>query len=272
MKIKLLSYTPSPEEVVANAARLCYSSMDIDSLFDKYTDEQNKNMIDKLINMHHDSPTEHVSFTFGVEGVSRSLLAQLTRHRIGSYSVKSQRYVRENQFEYIVPHSIKNIPKAKETFIKTMENDQKVYDELVDLLILEQIKDFWRCEGVHENKLIEYEDDLIDDFKERYPNSYKTMEKKAIEDARYVFPNACETKIIMTMNARSLMNFFELRCCNRAQQEIRELADKMLIECKKIAPNLFKYAGASCMFGNCPEGSKSCGSPRRIEEYQKEVE
>lgn len=272
MKVKLLAYTPNPEMVVANSARLCYSSMDIDGLFNKYTDEQNKNMIDKLMDMHHDSPTEHITFTFGIEGVSRSLLAQLTRHRIASYSVKSQRYVKENQFEYIIPHAIENIPEAKEIFMKTMENNQIAYNKLVDLLLLEQIKDFWRCEGVPENKIIEYEDDLIDDFKERYKNGYKIMEKKAIEDARYVFPNACETKIIITMNARSLMNFFKLRCCNRAQWEIRELADKMLVECKQIAPNLFKYAGASCMFGSCSEGSKSCGSPRRLEEYERNGE
>ena len=270
MKVKLLTYTPNPEEIIANSARLCYSSMGIDELFDKYTDEQNKNMIDKLMNVGHESPFEHVSFTFGVEGVSRSLTHQLVRHRIASYSQKSQRYVKENQFKYIIPYAVENIPEAKEIFMKTMRNDQIAYDELVDLLILEQIKDFWGCEGVPENKIIEAEDDLIDDFKEKYKNSYKIMEKKAIEDARYVFPNACETKIIMTMNTRSLMNFFKLRCCNRAQWEIRELADKMLIECKQIAPNLFKYAGASCMFGNCPEGNMSCGSPRRLDEYKKE--
>ena len=87
----------------------------------------------------------------------------------------------------------------------------------------------------------------------------KAAEKKAIEDARYVLPNACETKMIVTMNARSLYNFFAHRCCERAQWEIRELADAMLMLVKEVAPVLFKNAGPSCVCGPCPEGKMSCG-------------
>ena len=80
------------------------------------------------------------------------------------------------------------------------------------------------------------------------------------EDARYVLANATETKILVTMNARSLMHFFNLRCCYRAQWEIRELAAKMLEEAKKVAPLLFKNAGATCVAtGRCPEGKMTCG-------------
>ena len=80
------------------------------------------------------------------------------------------------------------------------------------------------------------------------------------EDARYVLANATETKIVVTMNARSLMHFFNLRCCNRAQWEIRELAYKMLEQAKAAAPLLFKNAGASCVAtGHCPEGAMTCG-------------
>jgi thymidylate synthase (FAD) len=80
------------------------------------------------------------------------------------------------------------------------------------------------------------------------------------EDARYVLTNAAETKILVTMNARSLMHFFNLRCCNRAQWEIREMAYKMLAEVKKVAPTLFHNAGASCVnTGRCPEGAMTCG-------------
>jgi thymidylate synthase (FAD) len=80
------------------------------------------------------------------------------------------------------------------------------------------------------------------------------------EDARYVLANAAETKILVTMNARSLMHFFNLRCCNRAQWEIREMAYKMLAEVKKVAPTLFHNAGASCVnTGRCPEGAMTCG-------------
>lgn len=233
IKIRILEHTPNPEKLISNAARLCYSSIGIESLFDKYTDEQNKDMIGKLMAMNHESPIEHVNFTFGIEGISRTLSHQLVRHRIASYSQQSQRYVKLDQFEYTIPPNIANNEKLKKAYINNMRIDQLLYDYMVD----ELIKDGF-------------------------------TEKEAIEDARYIFPNACETKLIVTMNARTLMNFFKLRCCNRAQWEIRELADKMLIECKKIAPNIFKYAGASCMFGKCGEGKMSCGTPRKVSEYE----
>jgi len=84
-------------------------------------------------------------------------------------------------------------------------------------------------------------------------------EKSAIEDARFVFPNACESKIVVTMNARSLINFFEHRCCNRAQWEIRNLADEMLFLVRRIAPTIFKHSGPKCVSGPCPEGKMTCG-------------
>ena len=84
-------------------------------------------------------------------------------------------------------------------------------------------------------------------------------EKKAIEDARYVLPNSCATTLMMTFNARSLYNFFEHRCCERAQWEIRIMADKMLELVKEVAPVLFKKCGPPCLKGACPEGKMSCG-------------
>jgi len=87
----------------------------------------------------------------------------------------------------------------------------------------------------------------------------KKAEKLAIEDARFVLPNACETKMIVTMNARSLHNFFRHRCCSRAQWEIRALADEMLRLVYPVAPALFAAAGPSCVKGACPEGAMSCG-------------
>ena len=93
MKVKLIAYTPEPEKVVAAAAKLCYSNAHIDDLLDGLTPEKSRSFLEKLASMGHESPTEHVSFTFAIEGVSRSLLAQITRHRIASYSVQSQRYV-----------------------------------------------------------------------------------------------------------------------------------------------------------------------------------
>ena len=81
------------------------------------------------------------------------------------------------------------------------------------------------------------------------------------EDARYLLPNACESKIVVTMNIRELLHFFELRCCNRAQWEIRALAWAMLELVRPTAPFIFKDAGPGCVRGACPEGKMSCGEP-----------
>ena len=91
----------------------------------------------------------------------------------------------------------------------------------------------------------------------------KAAEKKATEDARYILPNAACTKMIVTMNARELLHFFNLRCCKHAQWEIRAVADEMLRQVKKVAPTIFKNAGAPCVSGPCPEGKFSCGHPRK---------
>lgn len=239
LKVKLIEYTPNPEKVIAAAAKLCYSAVGIDEIEKKMDDEGAKKFLNMLMSYGHESPIEHVSFTFAIEGVSRSLTHQLVRHRIASYSQQSQRYVKLKQFEYIIPPEIEKDDDAKKIFIDAMKNDQEAYDQLADILKEKHIK-----EGMEP----------------------LAAEKKAIEDARYVFPNACETKVIFTMNARSLMNFFKHRCCNRAQWEIRNLADKMLKEVKKVAPILFQYCGPSCVNGICPEGRMTCG---KIDEVRK---
>ena len=218
IKCKLISHTPEPEKVVSIAAKLCYSKSDVDGLITGVlTGNDTEKFIDKLKGMGHESPLEHVSFTFAIEGVSRTLTHQLVRHRIASYSQKSQRYVSENNFEYIIPPSITRDSQAKEKFENLMCTIRQAYNELASMDIPK-------------------------------------------EDARYVLPNATETKIIVTMNARSLFNFFSLRCCTHAQWEIRQLANLMLAEVQKVAPILFKNAGASCKKGYCPEGERSCGN------------
>ncbi|KYH28792.1 MULTISPECIES: FAD-dependent thymidylate synthase [Clostridium] len=243
LKVKLIEYTPNPEKVIASAAKLCYSAVGVDDILNGLDDESTDKFLNRLMSYGHMSPIEHVSFTFAVEGVSRSLTHQLVRHRIASYSQQSQRYVKLDQFEYIIPPEIDKDEKARQIFTKAMENDQKAYDDIVSIL------------------------------KEKYiKNGFKEIaaEKKAIEDARYVFPNACETKIVFTMNARSLMNFFEHRCCNRAQWEIHALADKMLELVKEVAPILFKKVGPGCVKGHCPEGAMTCGEIEKVrEKYSK---
>ncbi len=254
MKIKLIAYTPEPEKLVASAAKLCYSSVSAEDIMDNLDQEKTRKFVDMLMKLGHESPIEHVNFTFSAEGISRTLTHQLVRHRIASYSQQSQRYVKLEQFEYIIPPSIASIPEAKRLFIEQMERDQKAYDQLSETLKREHTRRLIE-EGMEEQKAI------------------KAAEKMAIEDARYVFPNACETKIVFTMNARSLLNFFNHRCCNRAQWEIRQMAEEMLKQVIKAAPSLFKNAGPSCVHSACSEGNMTCGKMKEVrEKYNKIIQ
>ncbi len=234
LKVKLLSYTSFPEEVVYAAFRQCYSKGFIGDKWDEIINppldnEKNKqkirNFIQEVLESGHESPIEHISFTFAIAGVSRALTHQEVRHRISSYSQQSQRYTDSKNIDYIIPPKIEKNAKAKELFEKFMLNVSETYTSLQKLLI---------ADG---------------------------HEKTANEDARYVLPNACETMIIDTKNARSLWNFFNQRCCQRAQWEIRALANEMLRQCKEVAPSIFNYAGPKCeKLGYCPESEKfSCG-------------
>lgn len=217
MKVTLLANTPDPEKLVAAAARLCYSNKEVSEIMENFTEEKIDKFINKLISLGHESPLEHVSFTFGVEGISRACSHQLVRHRIASYSQKSQRYVDEYSFDYVIPPAIENSI-YKSEYEHMMFTIQGFYDNL---------------------RAMEFEP----------------------EDARMVLPNACCTSIIVTMNVRTLLNFFKHRDCKRAQWEIRELAQEMMKICQSIAPRLFKNAGASCRSGQCSEGEMSCGEP-----------
>lgn len=250
MNVKLLSYTPEPEKLIAAAAKLCYSKSGIEDILENLTPENTGSFIQMLLDMGHESPFEHVSFTFGIEGVSRSLLAQITRHRIASYSVKSQRYVSEKNFEYITPPEIADIPEAAEIFSDAMAAAGDYYIQLADIL-----------KEKHYQSLI---NEGLDEKTAR-----RSAEKRAIEDARFVLPNACETKMAVTMNVRSLYNFFAHRCCNRAQWEIRFLADEMLRLVKEKAPAVFMLAGPPCVRGGCPEGKMTCGRASEMREKYK---
>ena len=222
MMVKLVRHTPEPERTVAMSARLCYSPIGAAQLEEKISDEQAANLVRKLVSMGHLSTLEHVTFTFAIEGVSRVLTHQLVRHRNASYSQQSQRYVKEHDFETIVPASIASKPEAKAKFDKLMTEIQAMYDEFIALDI-------------------------------------------PAEDARYILPNATETKIVCTFNARSLLNFFSLRCCTRAQWEIRALANEMLRQCQAVAPVIFENAGPTCVSeGVCHEGTMSCGRLQAI--------
>lgn len=229
MKVALIRHTLNPEEVVALGARLCYSKTKVDDLRQRVETKDQTAFVKKVFGMGHESVLEHATFTFAVEGVSRVLLAQITRHRLASFSVQSQRYVSyDGGFGYVVPPQIEALgEEAAEEFASQMNTIQQWYTQWQEKL------------GAGEG---------------------------GNEDARFVLPGACETRLMVTMNVRELRHFFSMRMCNRAQWEIRALASEMHRLCMEVAPALFEDAGPGCLRGFCPEGEKSCGRMKQIRE------
>ena len=224
--VKLINYTSKPEITIAVAARLCYSSHGIATIEEDFNDgekglEKARKLIKRIRTSGHESVIEHAGFTSGVENLSRSASHQLVRHRIASYSQRSQRYVKETNPNYVIPDSIAGNREFLEKYNKAIEDVFSLYGYLLD-------------NGV------------------------------PAEDARYLLPNAVETQIIFTMNARELLHFFRLRGCNRAQWEIRRVAEEMFRLVYPIAPSVFHGSGPACVRGNCSEGEFSCGKPSEV--------
>lgn len=199
MKVELLAYTPDPVTVARTAAGMCRAT------------GPTKKGLEVAIDSGHESVLEHVSFTFRISDVSRAFLAQITRHRLASFSVESQRYCKYNEGVKVVePPSIVKNEEAYAVYNDAMQYAADTYGKLLDMGI-------------------------------------------AAEDARFVLPEATITNMVVTMNARELRHFFALRCCTRAQWEIRCAANEMLRICKDVAPELFDKAGAPCVRGECRE-------------------
>ena len=213
---KLINYSSEPEKNVAVAARLCYSKKEAEDIVEDMNKNEIEKLVRKVINMGHTSTLEHTFFYFHIR-CSRVTSHQLVRQRIGtSYSQRSQRYVKEDEFAYIIPPSIEENNEAKKLYIEKMKELQEVYNKLLSLEIPE-------------------------------------------EDARFILPTI-KTNLMVSYNARSLMHFFSLRCCQRAQWEIRTLAEQMLEQVRDVAPVIFDNAGPPCVIDqSCPEGELSCG-------------
>ncbi|MBD3292368.1 MAG: FAD-dependent thymidylate synthase [Armatimonadia bacterium] len=228
-QVRLVQHTERPDEVIAAAARLCYAES-TDGLLDEASPEDAAALVRRLNAMGHHSPLEHASFTFYLEGVSRVLTHQLVRHRIASYSQRSQRYVAHDRFDYVVPPQLEG---------RTVEVDGEQVDA------------------------VDYFHQTMGTIAEHYAalnDALGRTGERSNEDARYVLPNACETKIFVTMNARELLHFFGERLCRRAQWEIRKVADMMLAAARPVAPAALQNAGPKCVrLGGCPEGRMTCG-------------
>lgn len=210
MKVQLIACTADAARLCGEAAAVCTNSQNPDSA------------LRHAVGSGHTSVLEHAVFTFRVEGLSRAALAQLTRHRLASFDVQSQRYVKLDKPELVIPESVAESGFCTEA-AELMEKCMALYRRMVEAGI-------------------------------------------PCEDARYMTPQAVPTTLIMTMNARELLHFFALRTCNRAQWEIRAMADEMLCICRQTAPAIFESAGPPCVTGCCPE-KRPCGAPRAKEEW-----
>ena len=197
MNIELIAHTPEPELVIANAARTCYDSIQKDL-------ESSRKMIKAIVKSGHESCVEHATATFRLSGVSRVLTHELVRHRLFSFSQRSQRYVKENKPSYVVPDVLvddnstnQKLLLARDVFNKAMQNAWDAYSLLL---------------------------------------SYGLKP----EDARFVLPNACTTEIVVSGNFREYRNFLKLRLSSRAQWEIRKAANIILDKLYEIAPSCFE--------------------------------
>lgn len=240
LRVSLLSVTPNAEALVYANAKQCTSDPDAYDIFMDASwkseaiggipKEKQRALIRRVMASGHLGIVEPVVFSFGVAGVSRALSHQLVRQRIASFCQQSQRTVKAKNFDYVVPPSI----------LKGGPHEN--------------------CQGETANTFY--------DIMRRIEDAYDDLLSLGIpaEDARFVLPNACETKVVVTMNARSLLHFFEQRCCLRAQWEIRAMANEMLRLCKKAVPVLFETAGARCERKGFCEEEKSCGRAPRLKD------
>ena len=224
MSVELLAHTESPDETVDKYASICYGG--------KFEPSKGLTRLRDCIASGHTSILEHATFTFYIRNVSRILLAELTRHRIASYTVESSRYVKYNKLspEELVPAiNNVNVPDiTKDWFYDHIRESAQLYDMLL-------------------------------------------KDGMSAEDARVILPLGTKTDIIMTINARSLLNLFSLRCCNRAYWEIKDVADEMLRLVKDVAPVMFENAGPPCVStGRCHE-ARPCGRINAVQKKYKEI-
>ena len=196
--------------------------------------EYDANLLDKILKSNHLACTEFDYFLFAIEGYARVTEVQLVRKRMASFMMKSGRPNKNGKRNYdvVLPSYLYDHgEQIRFEYMTSGQNETSVYDTFDLLNMLE----LW------------------------YNQARKVIPE---EEARYLKPQATEFKALIGMNAHALLDWFKIRCCINAQTEIRDLAMKMLAICKKVSPDLFKYAGSSCKsLGYCPENSlqhKNC--------------
>lgn len=224
-EVELITWTELPLETIYTAFRQCYYPGDIHEFSEdvrqgRISEEMMERLIEKCISSGHESAIEHVNFTFAISGVSRALSHQFVRHRIASYSQQSQRYCKVEDLGIVMP-------------------------------------DFSYLGDVQRNLC----ETAVKEFAAEVEAAYaRLMDFGAtMEDARSVLPNMTATSFVVTMNCRSLLNFFRHRCCYRAQAEINDIAWKMLELVKTQLPVVFGKAGPRCIAAKRCSEHKPCG-------------
>ena len=227
MKDITVSLLQSPvigRNVLASIASLTFVNSPLDVLSSNMESLKAQSLLDNILDMDHQSITEHYNFTFVLSGISRVALAQITRHRIASYTSKSQQYQDHSGFPYITPPGITELKADQAYLVRKFEAHMHAADSLYRELM---------AAGVDK------------------------------DEARYVLPNACKVDLVVTMNTRSLYNFFKQRICKRNTREVQSIAIAMfscLIEAGFSW--LFHKAGPACVSkGKCDQKHFCCGKP-----------
>src|SRR5262245_9473405 len=214
------------EWLAAAAGRVCYMS------FAKPRPGGNRTYLDHIMEVGHGSVLEHAVWNFLFTGISRTCTHELIRHRAGfGYSQLSQRYVDESTAEYVIPDCIAQNPELHKIWLDAVAFSHQAYMSLTEK--------------------------LLDTFKDE-PD--RTLRRKlARQAARSVLPNATETKIFVTANARALRHFIELRGSRHAETEIRKLAVGVLKIMQQEAPNLLHDYELAPL----PDGTLEANTPHR---------
>ena len=245
MRVKLVQMTKNPIDIMWMAARTCYSEKSPiemwEDLEEIYQTTKHWNLVKKVLDSKHESIAEHVYFTFAIEGVSRALLAQLTRHRLCSFSVMSQRYVE-------IKENINEIQNFRAFPVSKREEAMKTCSKYFI--------------NVNEDNCNGYVEALWE-----YLNAINNGVKP--EDARMFLPNATKTNITMSCNYRELIHISSLRLCSRSQREIRDLFALIKKEIEKAEPRLAEYLVPTCERQNFCTEHNSCGRKPKLEEINK---
>lgn len=248
MKVKLIQMTQNPIDVMWVAARTCYSQkspIEIWETLGEIKEDKKWKLIGQILSSGHQSIAENISFTFAIEGVSRSLLAQITRHRVGLvFAVQSQRYV--------------EIKEDYKLLVNSAPIDETNYLERIDFLNILDKYFVWDHNNYAQFHAL---------LQSLYSYLYQVQEMGAKpEDARYVLPNATRTNITMTINLRELEHACALRLCNRASLEIRQLFQAIKKEVEAQDERLASLLVPSCeVHGFCTE-HQCCGRKPKLEE------